>query len=248
MSINATLTPTITLSDGAATMSKVVPAMTYQGINTSYVNVYSVLQSGATTVTIPKSPVQFVHVRNLSAAGVSAPVAAPTLSSVAGGTIAQTTYFVKITYVNPTGETDPSTESSLLVLVNNLLVVLSPPALGTATSYNVYVSTTTNTETLQNASPIAIGTNWTLPTSGLVSGASLPVANTTANVLSVTWTKQGGTSAGVLDLWPGAAIEFSEPTSAGGFNAASAIGGITALSLISSITGGSCATEVIIAG
>lgn len=249
MSIIATLTPTVTLSDGSAVMTKSIPAMSFTGINGTYTNTYAVAQGSSTTVTMPKSPVQFAHIRNLSSAGVSAPVAAPSLSQVAGGSLAGTTYFVKITYVNPTGETTPSAESSFAVSVNNLLVVAAPPALGTANGYNVYVSTTTGTETLQNTTPIALGTNWTLPTSGLVAGSALPGANTTANVLTVTWTKQGGSSAGVIDLWPGAAIEFSEPTSAGGFNAVSSIGGLTALSLQASISVTSgCPTEVIIAG
>lgn len=113
------------------------------------------------------------------ASGIATPVASPTLSSVAGGSLTATTYYVKITYVNNTGETSPSPETSLAVALNNLLVVNSPSSVNNAIGYNVYVSTSTGTETKQNSLPISIGTNWTEPTSGIISGSALPSANTT---------------------------------------------------------------------
>jgi hypothetical protein len=108
-----------------------------------------------------------------------APPAAPTLSSVAGGALAATTYYVKISYKSSTGETLASSESSLAVAANNLLQVTSPPPATGAVGWDVYVSTTTGAETEQNLSPIAIGTNWTEPTTGLSAGTGLPAANTT---------------------------------------------------------------------
>ena len=104
--------------------------------------------------------------------------AAPVLSSVAGGTIGATTYYAKVTYVTPLGETLAGAETSLAVAADYLLVVDSPPAYQGATGYNVYISTTTGTETRQNAVAIALGTNWTEPTTGLVAGSALPVSNT----------------------------------------------------------------------
>lgn len=115
----------------------------------------------------------------------AAPTIAPTLGSVAGGALGATTYYAKITLVSAAGESTPSPESSLAVLANNLLTVASPAVQTGVTGYNVYVSTATGTETLQNASPIAIGTAWTEPTSGLVSGAALPVTNNLGSVLTV---------------------------------------------------------------
>jgi len=111
---------------------------------------------------------------------VANPTAAPGLSQVSGGSLPQTTYFVEFTYVNATGETLPGAESSLLVNADNLLVVASPAAAAGATGWNVYVSTSTGTETLQ-ASDIAIGTSWTEPVSGLITGVVVPTVNTTAN-------------------------------------------------------------------
>lgn len=124
--------------------------------------------------------------------GLAAPTA-PSLSSVAGGSLGGTTYFAKITYQTAQGETVPSGESSLAVAANNLLKVTSPSAAAGATGYNVYVSTSSGTETKQNTAPIAIGTAWTEPTSGLIAGASPPAASPTWSVSS--W---GTTSPGIV--------------------------------------------------
>ncbi len=125
---------------------------------------------------------------------------APALSQAAGGTIAATTYFAKITYVNVAGETLVSAESSFAVSANNLLVITSPAATsaanGNATGWKPYVSTATGTETLQAVSgnctlnsagtACAIGSNWTEPTGGLVTGAAVPGSNTTALYANLT--------------------------------------------------------------
>lgn len=116
---------------------------------------------------------------SIPTAGLAAP-SAPTLTQVATGALAAHTYFAKITYVSESGETVASSEASLAVSINNVLHIASPAALTGATGWNAYVSLTTNTETKQNGgTPIAIGTAWQEPTSGLVSGAALPGSNTT---------------------------------------------------------------------
>ncbi len=118
----------------------------------------------------------------IQSAGFSPP-AVPMLSSAAGGTLAAATYYVKVTYVTASGETLPSSESSLAVAANNLLAVTSPvaPSPPSAIGWNAYVAMVSGNEVLQNgATPIAIGTNWTEPTSGLVTGTKAPpAANTT---------------------------------------------------------------------
>lgn len=110
---------------------------------------------------------------------------AAVLSQVAGGTRAARTEYARVTYVNSLGETLGSPEASLAVAANSLLSVASPGAAGDATGWNVYVSTATGTETKQNAAPVAIGTNWTEPTTGLIAGAALPVATTALGLLRV---------------------------------------------------------------
>ncbi|HWE72511.1 MAG TPA: hypothetical protein VG328_05070 [Stellaceae bacterium] len=110
---------------------------------------------------------------------IAAP-AAPSLSQVAGGSLAAATLFAKATLVSPSGETAASSESSLAVSANNLLRIAAPASAGNATGWNAYVAGASGAETLQNATPIALGTNWTEPTSGLVTGtATPPAANTT---------------------------------------------------------------------
>jgi hypothetical protein len=116
-------------------------------------------------------------------AGVAAP-AASSLSPVGLGSLAATTYFVVVTYLTASGETAASGAASLALAANQVLSVASPAAVGGATGWNVYVSTAAGTETQQNASPLAVGTAWQEPTSGLVAGASPPAANTTGWTLA----------------------------------------------------------------
>ena len=131
---------------------------------------------------LPVPPIASPELSVLNNLGVAFPTntppAAPTLSSVAGGTLAATTYYVKITYVNAAGETLPSAESSLAVAADYVLSVASPAATSGASGWNVFVSTSSGTETLQNSSPIAIGTAWQEPTTGLISGSALPTTST----------------------------------------------------------------------
>ncbi len=103
-----------------------------------------------------------------------APSAAPGLSSMAGGTLAAATYYVKTTYTGPNGESAPSPEASLPVAVDDLLEVASPAAQTGATGYNIYVGTASGDETLQNAAPVAIGTPWEEPATGLMAGTAYP--------------------------------------------------------------------------
>ena len=109
--------------------------------------------------------------------------AAPTLSQTPAGALAATTYFVKLTWVTAAGESLAGAEAHFAASIKNVLVVTPPAApLGAqgvpaVTGYNVYVSNTggggSGAETKQ-AGPIALGTAWTEPTSGLVGGAAVP--------------------------------------------------------------------------
>ncbi len=134
---------------------------------------------------------------SIPAAGYSAPTNG-TISQSAGGSLGATTYFVKTTWVTNSGQTAASAETTFAASANNVITVAhpaSPPA--GAIGWNVYVANSsggTGTETKQNSLPIATGTNWTEPTSGLVAGAALPSGNTTGWSVSV-W---GSPSPGVL--------------------------------------------------
>jgi len=121
--------------------------------------------------------------------------ATPTTGTTSGGSLTGATYYVKVTYVGPFGETLASGEATQIIATNNLLTVTSPAAATDATGYNVYASIATGTETLQTAAPIAIGTNWTQPTSGL-SGSAVTPPTFSPNVILPAGLVLGQTSVG----------------------------------------------------
>lgn len=104
------------------------------------------------------------------------PPGAPTLSYGGGGSLAAATYYVRISYVTNTGETGLSLERFIEVPANCLLNVANPGAdlYNKAIGYNVYVGVASFAETLQTVTPINVNVNWTLPGSGLISGAAMP--------------------------------------------------------------------------
>lgn len=130
----------------------------------------------------------------------------PVLSQISGGALSAHKYGVQNTYTNSLGESLAGPPSSLSVSANNLLVVTSPPAQNGATGWYPYVNIlgapgriragmnarAMNTYALNGSGvlpvnpptrqvttgPIAIGTNWTEPTSGLIAGVALPTTNT----------------------------------------------------------------------
>lgn len=110
----------------------------------------------------------------------------PTLSQVSG-TVAAHTWYVMTTYTNGNGETLASEEATFTTTTGNLKVT-SPAASGSAIGYYVYVTNEAHggsgTEMQQNGGAfIAIGTDWTMPNTGLdTSGSLVPTKNTCANV------------------------------------------------------------------
>jgi hypothetical protein len=114
----------------------------------------------------------------VSIPAVLAPPAGPALSTIAGGTLGARTYWVEVTYVNDSGETQPSSECVIAVSAGYLLNVASPAPEGSATHWNVYIADTTTGEVLQNAAPIPIGVSWTEPLYGLVGTQQPPNWNT----------------------------------------------------------------------
>jgi hypothetical protein len=124
----------------------------------------------------------------VSTAGALAAPGAPAVTAIA---TAATTFFVRVSYVNARGETTVSPAANFAVPAGRLLRVNSPVAFGDATGYNAYIGNTAATVTRQNAAPVAIGTAFTMPATGLIAGAALPAANTTggapiANAVTLT--------------------------------------------------------------
>lgn len=108
--------------------------------------------------------------------GNGAPVAPGALSAVAGGALASQNYFVRVTYTTPTGESPVSPEANLVVAANNLLQVAAPPVdpANVATGWNVYVGPSSGAETKQNGAPLALNASFTLATTGIQPGATMP--------------------------------------------------------------------------
>lgn len=102
----------------------------------------------------------------------------PIMSTTTSGAKAIRTYYVSITYVTANGESLGSEESSQDIPANDVLVVNSPVTLSGATGWNVYHHTSSGDLKLQNATPIAIGTNYTEATGALNDGAAPPTTHT----------------------------------------------------------------------
>jgi hypothetical protein len=113
-----------------------------------------------------------------------AAIVAPVLSSNLGsGTLPGGTYFVRYTWANGTGESQPSAERSLVLGSSGTLIVQAPlnvPPL--AASMKVYIGTTSGGESLQGNVTVTNGViagNYNQAAS-LVNGAALPSSNTSA--------------------------------------------------------------------
>ena len=95
----------------------------------------------------------------------------PQLTSVAGGALGASNYFVQTTWVNARGqESAPSPEAGLAVTAAHLLQVQPAPPPASATGWIAYVSAASGQEQKQFYTPLNPYYAWTLPTSGLVSG------------------------------------------------------------------------------
>lgn len=124
------------------------------------------------------------------------PTTAPTLSQVSGGALSARTYFVKYTWANDTGETLASSQATISLSANNLVKVTLPVSSSYpsgATKINIYASTTSGSETLQDMIDVDYqletgsadwsDLSWTEPTTGLIAGTALPVSNTTEHLM-----------------------------------------------------------------
>lgn len=115
------------------------------------------------------------------------PTTGPSLSSTTAGSLGARTYYAKITWSNDTGETLASSETNLSILANKLVTVTLPSTLPAGPPHgakyaNIYLGTSSGSETLQASIsvPNKDSWTWTEPLTGLIAGAALPVSNTTA--------------------------------------------------------------------
>lgn len=106
---------------------------------------------------------------------VAAPVpraGTPVLGATAG-TLAGTIYYAQVSWVAAAGQEGSASPATTFQTGDNSgLTVATVNAPAVAAGWNVYLGLAISTVTLQNSVPLAIGATFTLPGSGLVSGAS----------------------------------------------------------------------------
>ncbi len=99
------------------------------------------------------------------------PKAGSPLVSTAAGAGEASTYWARAAWAGGNGEEGcPSDFSVLSAPQGTVPVVETGEAPATVTGWNVYLGTAPDAVYQQNASPISIGSSWTMPSSGLVAG------------------------------------------------------------------------------
>lgn len=87
------------------------------------------------------------------------------------GTLAGALYFAQASWVSATGqEGSVSAATNFQTTDNSALTVAAGNAPAVAVGWNIYLGATLSTMTLQNRSPLGIGSTFILPGSGLVTG------------------------------------------------------------------------------
>ncbi len=113
---------------------------------------------------------------NVAASSALALPAAPTLSQVAGGALGARTRYARVALVREKMMYAYSNESSLAISANNLLKVASPAAVDGYDGWIPLIGSGSNNEEMQPsvdpATPIAFGTDWTEPTGGATVGST----------------------------------------------------------------------------
>lgn len=126
------------------------------------------------------------------------PVPAAPVFATTSGASTVTSVKVEVTYVNANGETPVSAASTQALTSTQAAVVLSPQGVSNASGYNVYVYDGTSAYWLQNSSPVALGTPYTIPNTPLTTGTNPPSSNTATGV--------GTGGAMFMQLYPSAMI------------------------------------------
>lgn len=101
---------------------------------------------------------------------LSQPAAAPSLSSVAGGSLGARTLYATATYTDANGESGHSAEATISLAAGHLLSCASPPSSGGATGWNLYLATSSGGEQLATSAPLALGVAYSEPSTGFVTG------------------------------------------------------------------------------
>jgi len=131
------------------------------------------------------------------ARGVPSPAdAGPDLSTVAGGALAQRTYYVKFTWyeIATAKETLASPSTSITVPANYLLRATVPTWPSRVSAWRIYIGTVNGSEALQGYEE---DPEWNEISSGIIEpGPAIPVANTLK--IPLKWRLDGGLSERLL--------------------------------------------------
>ncbi|MBI2686412.1 MAG: hypothetical protein HYX27_08855 [Acidobacteria bacterium] len=96
----------------------------------------------------------------------------PLLGQLAGSQPART-YYVRVAWVDEKGtESSPSETAAITTQEGTALTVRAIGAPLSAQGWNVYVGLLDDQTQKQNNAPLALGTTWTLPSTGLVEGSA----------------------------------------------------------------------------
>lgn len=102
----------------------------------------------------------------------------PLLLSITGTEFGNT-FYVCVTWLNKEGQEGAPSDVVALTTVDSTQLVVSPmSAPPNATGWNVYVGLTPEGATLQNSSPLAVGTDWLLANTGVILGDAIPIGQT----------------------------------------------------------------------
>ena len=113
-----------------------------------------------------------------SAPGQTLPAPAQVQLAVTSGTSNGAEIEVGVTYVNANGETILSAVADVTPTTIQQGQAITPPSYQNATSYNIYAGAVGGPYHLQNVSPIALGTPYTIPYPLSTGTATPPVTNT----------------------------------------------------------------------
>ncbi|MBM3787572.1 MAG: hypothetical protein FJW30_24720 [Acidobacteria bacterium] len=98
--------------------------------------------------------------------------ATPLLNQVAGNQTAKT-YYVRVAWVDANGTEGSASETIALTTAEGTALTVRPlGAPAVAAGWNVYAGLLDDRITKQNNTPLPLGSTWTLPSQGLVSGAA----------------------------------------------------------------------------
>lgn len=152
------------------------------------VSISSVTRSSYDTVTLVSTDASantYTATFPLQDTGLN-PAAPGVTTAATGGTVLAGTYFVRVSYVNASGESAGSTASSITTVgTTSTIVIASPAAQSDAVSWYAYVSSlaapTVLTRQQAAGSPTTLGTGLTLTAPPTTNG-TLPLSAGTADV------------------------------------------------------------------